>query len=216
MKGKCNIILFDKAGHGLSETTEIKNGLHDYVADAISLMDLLKVQKCTIVGLSVGGMIALLLAHRYSERIEQLILCDTRHIIGTIDSWNIRIDQVKSAGVQNIADAVMSRWFPATFHTSHAEIVQGCKNMLQRNAPEGYIQCCQAIQKSDLTDVAGKVRQPCLIIVGSEDGSTPPDDVRSLHELMPGSKFVIMNGSGHIPCVDNPEALSKLIADFIK
>jgi 3-oxoadipate enol-lactonase len=161
-------------------------------------------------------MIALSLAKEYPGRIEKLVLCDTRHKIGNAETWNTRIDQVKSSGIKSISDAVMGRWFPESFQKTHPQIVQGCKNMLKRNSPEGYIHCCAAIRDADLTEIASQIRHSALIIVGSEDGSTTPADVRSLHELMPGSEFVIMNGSGHIPCVDNPTALSKLIADFIK
>jgi len=55
-----------------------------------------------------------------------------------------------------------------------------------------------------------------LCVVGSEDKSTPPGDVKDLADLIEGSVYKVIDGSGHIPCVDNPEVLSKMIIDFLK
>jgi 3-oxoadipate enol-lactonase len=51
--------------------------------------------------------------------------------------------------------------------------------------------------------------------VGAEDKSTPVEEVRSLSALIPGSAFEVIEDAGHIPCVDNPKALVKLIKDFV-
>jgi 3-oxoadipate enol-lactonase len=55
---------------------------------------------------------------------------------------------------------------------------------------------------------------PTLCVVGDQDGSTPPDLVRSLAALIPGSRFEIIRGAGHIPSVEQPDALAALIRDF--
>ena len=56
---------------------------------------------------------------------------------------------------------------------------------------------------------------PTLCIVGDQDGSTPPDLVRSLADLIPGARFEIIRDAGHIPCVEQPDALVALIRDFV-
>jgi 3-oxoadipate enol-lactonase len=55
-----------------------------------------------------------------------------------------------------------------------------------------------------------------LCIVGSEDKSTTPEEVKNLADIIEGARFEIIEGSGHIPCVDNPAVLCKLIIEFIK
>jgi pimeloyl-ACP methyl ester carboxylesterase len=52
-------------------------------------------------------------------------------------------------------------------------------------------------------------------VVGSEDKSTSPEEVKSLSDLIVGSRYEVIDRSGHIPCVDNPAVLNKLIIDFI-
>jgi len=60
------------------------------------------------------------------------------------------------------------------------------------------------------------LRLPTLAIAGSEDGSTPPDLVRETADLIPGSQFQLIRKSGHLPCVDQPEAFAEILTDFLK
>ncbi|MDX2047245.1 MAG: 3-oxoadipate enol-lactonase [Chitinophagaceae bacterium] len=216
LKEYSNILLFDKRGHGLSDVVENTNGLNDFADDVIALLEYLSIKKCIPVGLSVGGMIVQILASRIPVKIEKLIFCDTRHKIGNAQIWNDRITAVKEKGLTSISDDVMHRWFSKKFRNENEIKVSGYKNMLERTPAAGYIKTCEAIRDADLTEIAKQIKIPSLCIVGSEDKSTLPEEVKNLADLIEGSKFEVIQGSGHIPCVDNPEALSKLIIDFIK
>jgi 3-oxoadipate enol-lactonase len=211
-----NILLFDNRGHGLSNIVESTATVDDFADDAEALLKHLSIEKCIPVGLSVGGMIAQVLAVRTPSKFPKLILCDTRHKIGNAQIWNERISAVDKNGLTSISHGVMQRWFSKSFHEAHPEKVAGYKNMLERTPATGYIQTCVAIRDGDLTQVAKQIKIPTLCIVGSEDKSTLPEEVKNLSDLIAGSRYEIIQGSGHIPCVDNPELLCKLIIDFIK
>lgn len=211
-----NILLFDQRGHGLSDVVPKTNGLDDYADDVEALLNALQIEKCVIVGLSVGGMIAQVLANRIPERIEKLVLCDTRHKIGNAQVWNDRIEAVEKEGLARLSEGVMQRWFSQKFRTEQTTKVAGYCNMLSRTPSLGYIKTCEAIRDADLTEMARNIRIPTFCIVGAEDKSTPVEEVRHLHELIEGSRFEIIPDSGHIPPVDNPEALIELILDFIQ
>ncbi len=216
MKQYGNILLLDNRGHGLSDVTENTAGLEDYMDDVIALLNHLKIQTCIPVGLSVGGMIAQLLAYHFPAFVEKIVLCDTAHKIATEIFWNERINAVRAEGIASISDTVIQRWFSESFHQAFPEKATGYKNMLERTPLQGYIQTCAAIRDTDLSEIARQIKIPALCIVGSEDKSTSPEEVKVLSELIPGSKYKVIDGSGHIPCVDNPEILNKLILDFIK
>jgi 3-oxoadipate enol-lactonase len=216
LKDYGNILFYDKRGHGLSDVVADSNGLNDFVTDAEALINYLSIEKYIPVGLSVGGMIAQLLAQRNPEKIEKLILCDTRHKIGNAQIWNDRIAAVKENGLASISDGVMQRWFSEKFRKEEAVQVWGYKNMLERTLPLGYIKTCEAIRDADLTAIAKQIKTPTLCVVGSEDKSTTPEEVKNLADLIDSSRYEVIEGSGHIPCVDNPTVLSKLIIDFIK
>ncbi|MGZ8558696.1 MAG: 3-oxoadipate enol-lactonase [Chitinophagaceae bacterium] len=216
LKGYGNILLLDNRGHGLSGTVNDTGGLNDYTEDVLALLNCLSVKKCIPVGLSVGGMIAQQMADRNPELIEKLVLCDTGHKIGNDQIWNDRIAAVKENGIAAISDGVMHRWFSEKFRKDEAIQVAGYKNMLERTPPQGYIKTCEAIRDADLTQIAKKINIPTLCIVGSEDKSTTPGEVKNLADLIDGAGYEVIEGSGHIPCVDNPAALCNLVIQFIK
>jgi len=210
-----NILLFDKRGHGLSDLNPNTNGLSDYMEDVIELLGHLSIAKCIPIGLSIGGMIAQLLAYHYPHLIDRLVLCDTRAKIADEAFWNNRIQQVHHSGLKELSTGILQRWFPESFHLKNPEQISGCRNMLERCPPEGYVLACAAIRDADLTAKSRQINVPVLCIVGSEDLSTLPAEVKELSALIPGAKYKEIKGSGHIPCVDNPVELNRLIIEFI-
>jgi 3-oxoadipate enol-lactonase len=211
-----NILLYDNRGHGLSDfKINAVKGLETYVEDVIGLIDAMPVQKLTVVGISLGGMIGQLLAYKRPELIRQLILCDTGGTIGTADVWNSRIENVKQNGVPAISEGVINRWLSEEYHNKNKAEAEGLRNMLERTLREAYIKACEIIRDTDLTDIAKQIESPTLCIVGSEDVSTPPGLVEDLSHLIKRSQFKTIDKSGHLPCIDNAEILSELIIDFI-
>jgi 3-oxoadipate enol-lactonase len=87
--------------------------------------------------------------------------------------------------------------------------------MLERQPVEGYIATCEAIRDADLTEHARKIAIPTLCIVGDQDGSTPPDLVSSTARLIPNARYEVIRDAGHIPCIEQPEALTAVIRAFI-
>ncbi len=213
-----NILRYDKRGHGLSAETPADQRLTGTMAaftdDLCQLLDALAIDRCIPVGLSVGGRIALMLADKQPQLVEKLVLCDTAHVIGTRQSWDDRIRAVQSDGLMSLSEAIGERWFPAPFRQQQPQLVQGLRRMVWSCSPTDYVRTCEAIRDADLTDEARRVRVPTLCIVGSEDVATPPALVQSLSALIAGSQFRVLDGSGHIPCVDNPAGLTELILDF--
>ena len=209
-----NILLYDKRGHGLSDLAKPKNGLEDYADDAYCLLANLSIQNCMVIGISIGGMIAPILAHHYPERIKKLILCGASNKIGTTESWNERINQVGSNGVESITETLMKKWFSPSFTEKYPEKIAGYKNMVDRCDVEGYIHACEAIRDADITDISKSLEIPTLCIAGSEDQSVSPGDVKTLSQTIKDSQFEIINDSCHMTCIDNQEIFTKLIADF--
>ena len=87
--------------------------------------------------------------------------------------------------------------------------------MLTRTSVAGYTGCCAAIAGADLTDSTRALRLPVMAMAGDQDGSTPPDLVRATAELC-GAEFHVVPDAGHIPCVEAPEELARLIGAFLK
>jgi 3-oxoadipate enol-lactonase len=164
------------------------------------------------VGVSIGGMIAQQAALRSAGRIKVLVPCDTAAKIGDAASWNARIEAVEKGGLGAIADAVMERWFPPEYRRTRPDELGGWRNMLLRTPAKGYAAACAALRDADLRTETPKIDVPTLFVAGSEDGSTPPDLVRESALLIPGARFEVIEGAGHLPCLDHPMKLAHLIS----
>ena len=209
------VITYDKRGHGLSNKPTSKITIEDLALDISDLLEHLKIKKVNFVGISIGGMIAQKLASIKPNLINKLILCDTAVKIGNYDIWNERIKLLKKKGLFGITDSIIERWFSKKFILSNFNEIQVYKNMLNTTSIQGYIECCEAIKEADLSMNAQLIKNPTLVLVGSNDQSTPPELVQSTATLIKNSKFHMIKNSGHLPCIDNPDELAKLIKNFL-
>jgi len=208
------IIAYDKRGHGLSDGAPAPYKMVDHVEDLAGLLEYLGVKGAIVCGLSVGGLIAQSLASEHPELVSRLILCDTAHKIGTTEMWNERIAAVETGGIESLADGVLERWFSADFRANKTAELSAWRNLLVRTTADGYAGTSAALRDADLTESSAKLDVPTLCICGTEDGATTPDLVRSMADLIPGARFELLEGAGHLPCIEAPDAVAKLILEF--
>ncbi len=211
-----SILLYDSRGHGLTGLGDGPFTMDDLVDDLIGLIDYLEIKKATFVGLSVGGLIVQGLWKKRPELVKKLVLSNTAPKIGTADSWNARIEAVEKSGLASIAESVMQRWFTPDFHEERVDELGGYRLMMERQPAQGYISTCASIRDTDYSDSAATITVPTLCIGGDQDGATPPDLIRATAAAIPGARLEIIEGCGHIPCVEQPEKLAALLQTFIK
>ena len=210
------VLRYDKRGHGLSEATPAPYAMTDHVNDLAALLDHYRIENAAVVGLSVGGLIAQGLAALRPDLAAMLVLCDTAHKIGTDELWNARINAVLNNGIEFVADGILQGWFTPAYRSPDNPDYIGHRTMLVRSPVEGYVGTCAAIRDADLTESTRALKIPVLCMVGDQDGPTPPDLVRTTANLIRGAEFRIIADAGHIPCVEQPEAVAKLIDTFLK
>ena len=215
LAGDFPVVLYDKRGHGLSDVGATPYSIDDHVQDLAALMDHLQLRGAVLCGLSVGGLIAQGLYAARPDLVCSLILCDTAHKIGTADFWRERISAIEEGGIEVIADGVMQRWFTPAFRAPDNAEFAGYRNMLTRQPVAGYVATCAAIREADFAEAAPRIGVPTLCIVGDQDGSTPPDLVLALARLIPNARYEVIAGAGHIPCVEQPEALQAIMRSFL-
>lgn len=216
LAGDFAIVLYDKRGHGLSEVGQTPYSMEDLAVELAGLLDLLTVKNAYVCGLSIGGMIAQALSERRPDLVKALILCDTAHKIGTAETWNARIEKVEAEGIEAIADGVLEKWFTPAFRRPENTSFAGYRNMLVRQPLTGYVATCAAVRDADLTEVARHISVPTLCVVGDQDGSTPPELVLSTSRLIADARYEVITDAGHIPCIEQPEALTAVIRTFIR
>ena len=209
------IVRYDKRGHGLSEAGPDRYDMADYAQDLSAILDSLGVARATVVGLSVGGLIAQELYRQRPALFSSLVLCDTAAKVGTDESWDQRIAEVERGGVEAIADSILQRWFTADFHARRSDELIGWRAMLSRSPKQGYLAACGALKRADLRACLPAIATPTLCLVGEDDGSTPVALVRETADLIKGSRFEIVRGAGHLPNLEQPAAFASLVAEHV-
>jgi 3-oxoadipate enol-lactonase len=204
---------YDKRGHGLSDCPPAPYSIDDHTDDLVGLLNALRIDAAVIVGISIGGLIALDLAIRNPDRVRRLVVCDTAAKIGTASGWNARIDAVRASGTGILPDLVKVRWFTPAMPAAEANLYL---NMVARTPAEGYIGTCAALRDADLSEGLGLIAAPTLVLCGERDESTTPADGRALAAAIPNARFALIPGAAHLPHIEQPEAFSNQLRTFLR
>lgn len=216
LSSQFKIIRYDHRGHGLSDAPPPPYSAEDLAGDVIALLDHLEIRQAALCGVSVSGLIAQAVAVRYPERVRALILSDTGARIGSVESWQQRIEMIQTGGVMSIEKMTMDRWFSVGFRQHRPQDVRGYATMLRQTSTDGYIGTCGALRDGDLRDAVENIRCPTLVLCGAEDIATPPELGRDLAGLIPGAKFSLIEESAHLPCVEQPAAMAEKLLEFFR
>jgi 3-oxoadipate enol-lactonase len=207
-------VRYDLRGHGLSDCPDGPYRMADLSVDAAALIEALDLGPIVFVGVSIGGMIGQHLAAQRPDLIRALVLSNTAPRMGTPEMWRARIDAIRSDGLSNMQEAILDRWFGPAFRAQPEAQLWG--NMLSRTPVAGYLGCCEAIAAADLTQSTAAIRLPVLAIGGSADGASLPDLVTAMAASISGASCNIIDGAGHLPCVEAPAAFAAILVPFLK
>ncbi|TPP11990.1 3-oxoadipate enol-lactonase [Rhizobium glycinendophyticum] len=211
-----SVLLYDSRGHGLSGGADAPFGMDELVGDLAGLCDELGIRKATFCGLSVGGLVCQGLWKARPDLFRKLVLCDTAPRIGSATIWSERMAGIEEGGLDSAAENAMARWFTPAFHEGRADELAGYRLMMTRQPVAGYLSTCAALRDTDFANVLPTITVPTLVVVGDQDGSTPPETVQAAAESIPGARFEIIEECAHIPSIEQPEALAELIQRFMR
>ena len=186
----------------------------DLAGDAAGLIEALDLGPVVFVGLSIGGMIGQKLAADRPDLVRALVLSNTAAKMGETEMWQTRIAAIRDGGLASMEGPILDRWFGPVFRNAPAAALWGA--MLTRTPVEGYLGCCAAIAATDLTVSTKALKLPTLTIAGSDDGASPPDLVQATADLIDGATSYVIDGVGHLPCVENPQAYAAILTPFLK
>ena len=180
------------------------------------MLDTLQIEQANICGLSLGGIVALWLAITHPERVTHAaIFANTAARIGTEESWNARIEAVKTGGMAAIRDAVVARFLSAGFREHNPEVTQQISNMVGMTNPMGYSGACAALRDADLRTLVSTIHAPSLIIAGALDESTPPSQARELHTGIARSQLIVFDEVAHLSNIERPKEFSEYALNFL-
>jgi pimeloyl-ACP methyl ester carboxylesterase len=218
LSGRYRCLRPDAYGCGLSPAPPADLRLDDVAAGIGSALDELGVARVAVVGLSMGGYTAFALLRHAPERIGALVLADTR---AAADAEGARADRlamaerVRDQGVEDIVEPMVERLLAPESRTEF-HISDPVRGRIRRCSAAGVAACQEAMaQRPDSTDVVGSIGVPTLVLVGELDAVTPPEEMRALAEAIPGARFAVIEGSGHLSNLEAVTAFNSQLAGFL-
>jgi 3-oxoadipate enol-lactonase len=205
------VLRYDMRGHGRSPVPETPYSIADLGADLVGLLDRYGIERASLCGVSLGGMVSMWVAAHAPERVDRLVLCSTSAIMGPPESWTERAALVRSEGMAAVADAVVARWFTPAFTAARPDVVAAIRAQLAATPPEGYAGCCEAIKDMDQRPDLPSITAPTLVIAAEGDPSTPPAHARTIAALVPGSRLEVLDRGAHLVNVEEPDLVTPLI-----
>jgi 3-oxoadipate enol-lactonase len=208
------VLRYDARGHGLSSVPPAPYTIAELAGDLLGLLDHLKLDQVHLCGLSVGGMVGMWMGLHEPRRIQCLILANTAARIGTREGWTDRINAVRQQGMVPIAKATLGRWFTPRFQNDHPSEMDAIRSMLEKTPVEGYVGHCYALADADFRKEIAGIRARCLVIAGTHDPATTPDDARALHAALANSEYVELDAS-HLSAWERPNEFQNAVLHFV-
>jgi pimeloyl-ACP methyl ester carboxylesterase len=198
----------DLPGHGRSEGPG-REHIEDYVADIVRFMDAVGVSRGVLVGHSMGGAIAQMTALMAPERVAGLVL------VGT--GARLRVAPALLDGILQDARGALAlitewAWGP---EADPAMVARG-RQMMARVNPRVVWGDFAACDRFDIRERVGEITAPTLVITGSEDRMTPPKFGQWLAERIPGARFVLVEGAGHMVMLEKPDQVASAVREWLK
>lgn len=218
LRDRYRCVAWDMPGYGASPLPPGPLSFAALADAVVRLVDRLGEETAHLVGLSLGGMIALHAALRSPAHVRSLTLVDSSPAFGLDgtdpDAWmRLRLDAL-DAGVTpaGMAERVLrSVMAPGCAETALAEAVAS----MSRIPPDGLRAAVRCLPSHDVRGRLGEIGAATLVLVGALDEETPLDYARMLADGIPGARLEIVPGAGHISNLEAPAAVNELLGRFL-
>ncbi len=210
----------DLRGMGQSDAPDLGYNMETYAADLAALLDLLGADEVVLVGLSMGGYVAFEFLRRWRNRVRGLVLLDTRAEADTPEGKKNRDAAAATArdqGAEAIADAMLPKVLGASTLAGAPATVERVRVMMAATPVAGMVGALGAMRdRPDSTPMLpGLAGLPVLVIVGDEDGVTPPAQARAMADAIPGASLVVIRSAGHLPTMERPVETTDALLAFL-
>lgn len=209
------VIRLDTRGHGASDAPAGDYSLDLLADDVLAVMDAAGVDKASLCGTSLGGMIAMTLAAKAPERVEALVLACTSPAMDP-STWDQRLALIRKEGMGAIVEPVMGRFFSDAFRAQRPEVVETVRAGMLAQSVDGYAGCGAAIRDIALLERLSAIVAPTLVVTGAKDLATPYEGHgERIVAAVAGARHVEIGGA-HLPSLEAPTALAGAVRDFVR
>jgi 3-oxoadipate enol-lactonase len=213
-------VAWDARGYGESDDYDGPLTFSQYADDLVRVLDHFKAARAHIVGLSMGGRIAMDFAARYPDRLLTLTLCDTHPGFAHLP------DDKKREFIRLRKEPLINGGEPKDIAVPVAKTLIGPKaskqafdalvDSMSRLHKESYIKSIEATVMSDNMDRLGEIKVPTHVVVGGEDKLTTPVMAKGLTGKIPGATLTVIPDAGHLVNIEKPAEFNDVVISFIR
>jgi pimeloyl-ACP methyl ester carboxylesterase len=173
-----------------------------------------------LVGLSMGGYVALAYAKKYASDLRGLVLVDTKAEADTADGKagrNKMIELVRKDGSKAVADQMMPKMLAKDAADQRPQVAQNLRRIMEACPPRTIEHALAALRdRPDRSGELASIRVPTLVIVGESDAITPPPVAEAMVNKIPGAQLVVIHGAGHMSPMEQPEQVNRAMREFLE
>jgi 3-oxoadipate enol-lactonase len=213
-------VAWDARGYGESDDYEGALVFRDYTRDLARVLDHFGARKAHIVGLSMGGRIAMDFAELYPERLLTLTLCDTHrgfsHFSAEKKAEFVRLRKEPLVNGGEPKDIAVPVAKTLVSPRAQPEAFDKLVDSMTRLHKESYIKSIEATAYTDNHDRLGEIRVPTHVVCGADDRLTTPEMAREIAGLIPGAELTIVPDAGHLVNIEQPAAFNTAAIGFLR
>src|SRR3954453_21077781 len=171
LSGAFRVLRYDQRGHGKTDAPAGRYTFDLLIADALALMDALRIEKASFCGISMGGATALGFAQRRPDRIERAIVADSgcASTPQSAQQWEERIALAQHSGMEPLVEPTVARWFPADVMAKNPPYLDQVRAMIRATPVNGFIGCAAALADHDFRSAVALTKPPVLFLAGEKD-----------------------------------------------
>ncbi|RUX91431.1 MULTISPECIES: alpha/beta fold hydrolase [unclassified Mesorhizobium] len=219
MQDRHDLIAIDMLGHGTSPLPPEHAALSDFADQALRLLDHLGLASVSIVGHSMGALVALEIALRAPSRVRSIVCLNAvfRRPEALAQAVRQRAAALGTRGDPSAIAATLARWFGDPLPESLVGAAATARAALESVDPEGYARtyCLFAHADAQHADALAGLAAPALFMTGSDDGNSTPSMSAAMARLAPHGQCLVLSGERHMMAMASPEKVTRHISAFL-
>lgn len=213
------VISYDLYGHGDSSPLSKEASLEVYANQIARLLDHLHIQKVSLIGFSIGGMINRRFAFDFSHRLDKLVILNSPHDRGDEAQLAVeeRAKRVRKEGPTATLEAALKRWFTPDYLKS-GDGVAKVRTWRANVDAESYAQAAWVLANGvcELIKPDPPIDKPTLVITCENDTGSTPKMSHDIAGEIDGSQILVIDHLQHLGIMERPDLFLKPVLEFFQ
>jgi 3-oxoadipate enol-lactonase len=211
------VLTYDFPGHGETAVPAEPYTVEDLAAQARSLLTDAGVARAAVVGVSLGGLVAQLLAADAPDLVRRLVVVDAVAVYPEPlrEMWRDRAARAPAEGLAPFLEPTLGLWFTAGLLAAGGPVVERFRRDFLAADPRGYALACRALEQADVTGVLDRITAPTLAVCGDDDAPPFRAAADELGERLPHARVVRLSPARHAGVLEQPDQFAAALLGFL-